>query len=70
MWFKGSKALIALYCLFKMLCLRSSLIVKKMYTFDNHRKMQTILSKYQILVLWPDNGIAKNIYKKINVLAP
>ena len=69
MWSKKSKALPALYWLPKILCLRSSLTVKKGYTLNNHEKTQTILLEYQILVLWPDNDIAKNISKRRNVLA-
>ena len=66
---KESKALLTSYWLLKMLYLKSNLIVRKRYTFDNHKKMQTILSKYQISLLQLDNDIAKSIYKEKNILA-
>ncbi len=65
---RGSKALPVLYWLPKMLLLRSSLTVRKRYAIDNHKKMQTILLKYQISVLRPDNNITTSIYKRRNVL--
>ncbi len=44
--------------------------MRKEYTLDNYKKMQIILLRHQMLVLQPDNDIAKSIYKGRNILAP
>ncbi len=67
-WSREPKAPTALYWLPKMLCLRSSLTVRKEYVLDNHRRTQTILSEHKMSVLRPDNDIAKSMYEGRNVL--
>ncbi len=67
---RGSKAPSASYWLPKMLYLRFSLTVRKVYTLDSLKKTQTILSERQMSVLRLDNNIAKSIYEGRNVLAP
>ena len=67
-WFRKFKDLLASYWLPKMLCLNTSLTMKKGYIFDNHKKMQIILSEHQISVLRLNNDIVKSMYEGKNVL--
>lgn len=67
-WSRKSKASLILHWLPKYVYLKISLTRSKKYILDNYKRMQTVLLKYQIFMLQPDNDITKNRYERKNLL--